>query len=85
MVSNLIEVDSEHHLRFSIEFQSIKDLSEAFCIYFKFNHPLLGIGRTASFQAAKLIESNFQDFQSHEFFMSRSNLLESLTDLVIEL
>ena len=86
MNSNLQDIEQEHHLRFSIEFRSIKDLSEPYCIYFKFNHPLIGIGRTSSFQAAKLIESTFnKEFQSHEFYMSRSALLESLSVLSIEL
>lgn len=86
MNSNLSEIEPEHHLRFSIEFRAIKDLIEPFCVFFKFNHPLLGIGKTPSFQAAKLIESQFhQEFQSHEFYMTRSTLLDSLSDLIIEL
>jgi hypothetical protein len=86
MNSNLQDIEQEHHLRFSIEFYSIKDLHEPFCIYFKYSHPLLGTGRTSSFQAAKMIETQFfEEFQSHEFYMTREGLIESLDDLVLEL
>lgn len=78
--------EPEHHIRFSLEFKSIRDLKEPFCIYFKFSHQLLGVGRTQSYNAAKMIESNFQqEFQSHECYLTRVSLIEALGDFSIEL
>ena len=78
--------EPEHQLRFSIEFLAIKGLAHPSQIFFKFTHELLGIGRTQTYSASKNIEMTFgQEFHSHEFFKSSSDLIQTLTDLEIEL
>lgn len=78
--------EPEHQLRFSIEFLAVKNLAAPSQIFFKFTHELLGLARTQTYSASKSIEMTFsKEFHSHEFFMTSSDLIHSLTDLEIEL
>lgn len=80
------ELEQEHHLRFSIEFLSIKNLPSAGQYFFKLSHELLGLCRSQTYNFSRSIEMSFtQEFHSHEFFMSSSSLQSSLTTLQINL
>lgn len=80
------ELEQEHHLRFSIEFLSIKNLPSSGQYFFKLSHELLGLCRSQTYNFSRSIEMSFtQEFHSHEFFMSSSSLQSSLTTLQINL
>lgn len=81
-------LEEEHHLRLSLELNSVKDLAESYSIYVKFNYKLLGSRRTSPVQVPKSIESRIENsFQAKEFFMTKSDLYSTLasTPLVLEL
>lgn len=80
-------VEEEHHLRLSLEVHSIKDLQEPLCMYVKYNYPLLGNGKTQSFQVTRNSETRIENsFQAHEFGMTKSQLYPTLNSkpLVLE-
>ena len=80
------ELEQEHHLRFSIEFLSIKNLPSPGQYFFKLSHELLGLCRSQTYNFSRSIEMSFtQEFHSHEFFMTSSSLQSSLSTLQIGL
>ena len=83
-----VVVEEDHHLRLSLELHSIKDLEASYQIYSKFSYHLIGTRKTSSVPARKLQENRIENaFQSHEFFMSKSDLYSFLASnpLMIEL
>ena len=80
--------EEEHHLRMSLELHSVKDLTDSFSLYLKFNYKLLGSRRTQPVLVRKNIECRIENaFQANEFFMAKSALYSTLasTPLVLEL
>jgi hypothetical protein len=80
--------EEEHHLKLSLELHSVKDLLDSYSLYIKFNYKLLGSRRTQPVLVRKNIENRIENaFQSHEFFMAKSDLYSTLasTPLIIEI
>ena len=81
-------VEEDHHLRLSLELHSIKDLQSSYQVYSKFSYRLIGTRKTSSVPVRKLQENRIENaFQSHEFFMSKSDLYSFLASnpLIVEL
>lgn len=83
-----LEKEEEHHLKMSLELHSVKDLTDSYSLYLKFNYKLLGSRRTQPVLVRKNIEGRIENaFQANEFFMAKSQLYSFLasTPLILEL